>query len=219
MSFEIDSSFSPQGDQGQAIANLARSISAGNRHQTLLGVTGSGKTFTVANVIRDIGRPTLIMSHNKTLAAQLYSEFKQFFPREPSEENPVSWCGQFRARGAIFMVAGGFSIRAVGYGRHTSDIDFLIVTSLENEGRVFQALATLPDGCARELEPGEVGKYSVLRVADEILANLRAKASGIDYPEASQCAFSSASLHEFLDGKPVASPKPNTYACTVKYGN
>ena len=85
MSFELDSSFGPQGDQGQAISNLVRSISAGNRHQTLLGVTGSGKTFTVANVIRDIGRPTLIMSHNKTLAAQLYSEFKQFFPRNAVE--------------------------------------------------------------------------------------------------------------------------------------
>jgi excinuclease ABC subunit B len=85
MSFELESSFGPRGDQGQAIANLVRSISAGNRHQTLLGVTGSGKTFTVANVIREIGRPTLIMSHNKTLAAQLYSEFKQFFPHNAVE--------------------------------------------------------------------------------------------------------------------------------------
>jgi excinuclease ABC subunit B len=85
MVFELESSYGPRGDQGQAISNLVRSISAGNRHQTLLGVTGSGKTFTVANVIRDIGRPTLIMSHNKTLAAQLYSEFKQFFPRNAVE--------------------------------------------------------------------------------------------------------------------------------------
>ncbi|MCX6963912.1 MAG: excinuclease ABC subunit UvrB [Verrucomicrobia bacterium] len=85
MVFELESSYGPRGDQGQAIPNLVRSISAGNRHQTLLGVTGSGKTFTMANVIRDIGRPTLIMSHNKTLAAQLYSEFKQFFPRNAVE--------------------------------------------------------------------------------------------------------------------------------------
>jgi len=68
------------GDQAQAIAKLTKSVDAGNRHQTLLGVTGSGKTFTVANVIRNIDRPTLVISHNKTLAAQLYSEFKQFFP-------------------------------------------------------------------------------------------------------------------------------------------
>jgi len=83
--FELESHYKPEGDQGQAIENLERSLAAGNRHQTLLGVTGSGKTFTVANIIRDIGRPTLIMSHNKTLAAQLYSEFKQFFPRNAVE--------------------------------------------------------------------------------------------------------------------------------------
>src|ERR1700733_13138590 len=80
MPFELASNYRPQGDQGQAIAKLTKSIEAGNRHQTLLGVTGSGKTFTAANVIRNLGRPTLVISHNKTLAAQLYSEFKQFFP-------------------------------------------------------------------------------------------------------------------------------------------
>ena len=78
--FELDSQFQPRGDQAQAIAKLVKSLEAGNKHQTLLGVTGSGKTFTMANVIREIGKPTLVMSHNKTLAAQLYSEFKNFFP-------------------------------------------------------------------------------------------------------------------------------------------
>ena len=73
------------GDQAQAIAKLTKSVEAGNRHQTLLGVTGSGKTFTVANVIRNMDRPTLVISHNKTLAAQLYSEFKQFFPNNAVE--------------------------------------------------------------------------------------------------------------------------------------
>jgi excinuclease ABC subunit B len=85
MPFELASSYEPRGDQGQAIEKLTRSLVAGNRHQTLLGVTGSGKTFTVANVIRELDRPTLVMSHNKTLAAQLYSEFKQFFPRNAVE--------------------------------------------------------------------------------------------------------------------------------------
>ncbi|HRJ70642.1 MAG TPA: excinuclease ABC subunit UvrB [Terrimicrobiaceae bacterium] len=85
MPFELASSYEPRGDQGQAIEKLTRSLAAGNRHQTLLGVTGSGKTFTAANVIRELDRPTLIMSHNKTLAAQLYSEFKQFFPRNAVE--------------------------------------------------------------------------------------------------------------------------------------
>jgi excinuclease ABC subunit B len=85
MAFRLESNYKPRGDQGQAIAKLIKSVEAGNRHQTLLGVTGSGKTFTIANVIRELDRPTLIVSHNKTLAAQLYSEFKQFFPRNAVE--------------------------------------------------------------------------------------------------------------------------------------
>jgi excinuclease ABC subunit B len=85
MPFQLESNYQPRGDQGQAIAKLLKSVEAGNRHQTLLGVTGSGKTFTIANVIRELDRPALIISHNKTLAAQLYSEFKQFFPRNAVE--------------------------------------------------------------------------------------------------------------------------------------
>jgi excinuclease ABC subunit B len=85
MSFQLESNYKPRGDQGQAIAKLIKSVEADNRHQTLLGVTGSGKTFTIANVIRELERPTLVISHNKTLAAQLYSEFKQFFPRNAVE--------------------------------------------------------------------------------------------------------------------------------------
>src|ERR1700712_2617857 len=80
MDFQLASDYQPRGDQEQAIAKLTKSLEAGNRHQTLLGVTGSGKTFTAANVIRNLEKPTLVISHNKTLAAQLYSEFKQFFP-------------------------------------------------------------------------------------------------------------------------------------------
>jgi excinuclease ABC subunit B len=85
MPFQLESNYRPRGDQGQAIAKLIKSVEAGNRHQTLLGVTGSGKTFTIANVVRELDRPTLVVSHNKTLAAQLYSEFKQFFPRNAVE--------------------------------------------------------------------------------------------------------------------------------------
>lgn len=80
MDFKIKSDYTPQGDQPEAIRQLVESIRAGNRCQTLLGVTGSGKTFSMANVIQDLQRPALIISHNKTLAAQLYSEFKAFFP-------------------------------------------------------------------------------------------------------------------------------------------
>jgi len=80
MSFQLHSDYSPSGDQGPAIEKLVKSLEAKNGHQTLLGVTGSGKTFTMANIIERVGKPTLVMSHNKTLAAQLYSELKNFFP-------------------------------------------------------------------------------------------------------------------------------------------
>ena len=79
--FQLVSPFQPAGDQPQAIAELTKSLTAGRKHQVLMGVTGSGKTFTMANVIQNLQRPTLVLSHNKTLAAQLYSEFKEFFPR------------------------------------------------------------------------------------------------------------------------------------------
>ena len=85
MKFEVISDYKPKGDQPQAIEKLAQGIEAGERYQTLLGVTGSGKTFTVANVIQEVQKPTLILAHNKTLAAQLYSEFKQFFPNNAVE--------------------------------------------------------------------------------------------------------------------------------------
>ena len=86
MKFKLSSAYKPTGDQPQAIESLAKGVESGLPAQTLLGVTGSGKTFTMANVIQQVQRPTLILSHNKTLAAQLYSEFKQFFP-----ENSVQY--------------------------------------------------------------------------------------------------------------------------------
>ncbi|WP_346881200.1 excinuclease ABC subunit UvrB [uncultured Algibacter sp.] len=85
MEFKIESEFKPTGDQPQAIKQLVNGINSNEKYQTLLGVTGSGKTFTVANVIKEVQRPTLVLAHNKTLAAQLYSEFKQFFPENAIE--------------------------------------------------------------------------------------------------------------------------------------
>ncbi len=85
MSFQLVSEYGAKGDQEQAIGKLVSSLEAGNAHQTLLGVTGSGKTFSMANIIERMGRPTLVMSHNKTLAAQLYSEFRNFFPNNAVE--------------------------------------------------------------------------------------------------------------------------------------
>ncbi len=80
MKFKVASEYKPTGDQPEAIRQLAEGIENGDRFQTLLGVTGSGKTFTMANVIDKVQRPALVLSHNKTLAAQLYGEMKQFFP-------------------------------------------------------------------------------------------------------------------------------------------
>src|SRR6266852_2039065 len=80
MSFRLGIDYKPRGDQATAIDSLLRGIKEGEQHQVLLGVTGSGKTFTVAKVIERLGRPALVLAHNKTLAAQLYGEFKSFFP-------------------------------------------------------------------------------------------------------------------------------------------
>ncbi|MEN6478922.1 MAG: excinuclease ABC subunit UvrB, partial [Anaerolineales bacterium] len=85
LAFELESDFRPTGDQPQAIAQLVEGIQRGDRYQTLLGVTGSGKTFVMANIIQAVQRPSLIIAHNKTLAAQLYSEFREFFPRNAVE--------------------------------------------------------------------------------------------------------------------------------------
>ena len=85
MNFKLSSEFKPTGDQPQAIEQLKNGILAGERYQTLMGVTGSGKTFTIANMLAELNRPALVLSHNKTLAAQLYSEFKQFFPENKVE--------------------------------------------------------------------------------------------------------------------------------------
>jgi excinuclease ABC subunit B len=85
MNFDLTSDFAPTGDQPAAIAALVENLRGHSRHNTLLGVTGSGKTFTMANVIADLGKPTLVLSHNKTLAAQLYGEFKSFFPNNAVE--------------------------------------------------------------------------------------------------------------------------------------
>ena len=85
MKFQVVSEFKPTGDQPEAIRQLVEGIEGNTRHQTLLGVTGSGKTFTVANVVESVQKPTLVLAHNKTLAAQLYSEFKQFFPKNAVE--------------------------------------------------------------------------------------------------------------------------------------
>lgn len=83
--FELVSSYEPKGDQPRAIQELVDQVNAGDNHLTLLGATGTGKTFTVSNVIKEVNRPTLVIAHNKTLAGQLYSEFKEYFPNNAVE--------------------------------------------------------------------------------------------------------------------------------------
>ena len=93
MEFKLHSEYKPTGDQPQAIEDLVNGFKAGNQFQTLLGVTGSGKTFTMANVIAGLNKPTLVIAHNKTLAGQLYSEMKEFFP-----ENAVEYFVSYYSR-------------------------------------------------------------------------------------------------------------------------
>lgn len=83
--FKLESPYQPAGDQPRAIEKLVKNLKNGVKQQTLLGATGTGKTFTVSNVIRDLNKPTLVIAHNKTLAGQLYSEFKEFFPENAVE--------------------------------------------------------------------------------------------------------------------------------------
>lgn len=113
-------------------------------------------------------------------------ETGELIPRPPVEEDLVTLCRELNERGARYLVVGGFAIIMAGYPRTTGDVDIVIDTCLENEAKAFAALATLPDGCVRELDPGDVAKYTVVRVADEILVDLMASASGIGYEEAAR---------------------------------
>jgi hypothetical protein len=106
--------------------------------------------------------------------------------REPTVEDLRNLCRELNQRGARYVVIGGFAIRAAGYARQTMDVDLLVADDAENEARVFDALATLPDAAVRELEPGELQKYTVIRVADEIVVDLMRIAGGIEYAEAAK---------------------------------
>src|SRR6476646_7958471 len=104
MSFSLQSTYQPDGDQPEAIHELTQGLLQGEKHQTLLGVTGSGKTFTIANVIQNVQKPVLVLTHNKTLVAQLYGEFRQFFP-ENSVEYFVSYYDYYQPE-AYMPVSG-----------------------------------------------------------------------------------------------------------------
>ena len=124
--------------------------------------------------------------------------------RPPGLEDLLELCRELNARKARYIVVGGFAIRAAGYIRDTMDIDLVIDTALENESRVFQSLATLPDKAVLQLDPGDVARYIVVRVADEVLVDLMRSACGIDYAEAAKEVV----IHE-VQGVPIpfASPR------------
>lgn len=106
--------------------------------------------------------------------------------RAPTEDDLVSMCRLLNASGTRYMIIGGFAIMYAGYGRTTGDVDLLFDTELENEAKVYRCLESLPDKAVLQLQPGEVGKYTVVRVADEIVVDLMKSASGIDYQEAAK---------------------------------
>lgn len=124
-------------------------------------------------------------------------------PRQPTVEDLRDLCRELNARGARYVVVGGFAIRAAGYIRETMDIDLIVARDRENETKVFSALSTLPDNAVRELQPGELLEYNVIRVADEVLVDLMGSAGGIDFGEAAK----QAEIRE-VDGVtiPFASP-------------
>jgi hypothetical protein len=124
--------------------------------------------------------------------------------REPTVEDLRNLCRELNRRGAKYVVVGGFAIRAANYIRRTMDVDLIVAADAENEARVFAALSTLPDNAVRELRPGELQQYNVIRVADEILVDLMRSAGGIDYAEAAKDV-----VMRVVDGVPIpfASPR------------
>ncbi|WP_395053432.1 excinuclease ABC subunit UvrB [Flavobacterium sp.] len=141
MNFQVVSEYSPKGDQPQAIEKLAKGIIEGEKYQTLLGVTGSGKTFTVANVIEEVQRPTLVLAHNKTLAAQLYSEFKQFFPNN-AVEYFVSYYDYYQPE-AFMPVTGVFIEKDLSINEELEKMRMSTVSSLLSGRRDVLVIASV----------------------------------------------------------------------------
>ena len=164
MNFQVVSDYQPKGDQPQAISKLVQGINDDDKYQTLLGVTGSGKTFTVANVIETVQRPTLILAHNKTLAAQLYSEFKQFFPNN-AVEYFVSYYDYYQPE-AFMPVTGVFIEKDLSINEELEKMRMSTVASLLSGRRdiiVVSSVSCLygignPTEFQRNVIPLEVGQ-------------------------------------------------------------
>lgn len=111
---------------------------------------------------------------------------RELTSREPSIEDLRDLCAELNRRQASYVVVGGFAMRAAGYNRRTMDVDLMVAPDADNEARVFGALSTLPDNAVRELQPGELQQYNVIRIGDEILVDLMVSAGGIRYEEAAK---------------------------------
>ena len=182
--FSLQSDYSPKGDQGKAIASLSDGIVKGKPHQVLLGVTGSGKTFTMANVIANVQRPTLVVVHNKTLAAQLYQEFKGFFP-DNAVEYFVSYYDYYQPEAYIpttdTYIAKDASINdTIDQMRHAA------TTALLERNRRDDAAGRVPVEQRREVEPGDRTERSErqddARSPDERISRLvPARAGRVDH--------------------------------------
>jgi hypothetical protein len=129
---------------------------------------------------------------------------EELAPRQPTVEDLRDLCRELNQRGAKYVVIGGFAIRAANYLRETMDVDLMVAADLENEAKVFSALATLPDNAVRELQPGELQLHNVIRIGDEIMVDLLRSAGGIEYAEAAKDVV----VRE-VDGVPIpfASPR------------
>ena len=141
MDFKIQSDFKPTGDQPNAINQLTKGIESNEKYQTLLGVTGSGKTFTVANVIENVQRPTLVLAHNKTLAAQLYSEFKLFFPNN-AVEYFVSYYDYYQPE-AYMPVSGTYIEKDLSINEEIEKLRLSTTTSLLSGRRDIIVIASV----------------------------------------------------------------------------
>ena len=141
MKFKIKSDYKPTGDQPQAIKKLVAGLDGNEQYQTLLGVTGSGKTFTVANVIEEVQRPTLVLAHNKTLAAQLYSEFKLFFP-DNAVEYFVSYYDYYQPE-AFIPSSGTYIEKDLSINEELEKLRFISTSSLLSGSRDIIVVASV----------------------------------------------------------------------------
>jgi hypothetical protein len=136
--------------------------------------------------------------------AEEYPGEDELVSRAPTPQDLADLCRILNASGTRYIVVGGFAIRGAGYGRETLDLDLVVATDPENEAKVYKALESLPDKAVLELQPGEIAKYTVIRVGDEICVDLMASASGIGYEEAAR-----DQIIRLVDGVPIpfASPR------------